>query len=92
MQSEQEIMAQLLESGGGTDPSMAGAAPPMAAPAPSMPPEQAMQILQDHGINMENAEMVAEALMVAKELMDAQGGGGGEMPPQGMPPEQMPPM
>lgn len=87
-----EMMAQVLEAGAGpASGAAAGAAPPSAPAAPmDMGPDQAVQLLQQHGITPENAPMIAQALMVVQGSMD-----GGAMPPPdaGMPPQGgMPPV
>jgi hypothetical protein len=57
-----------------------------------MPPEAAMQILQQAGITPETVQALAqpEVQQALMTMAQAQGGGGG-MPPGGPPPGGMPP-
>ena len=66
-------------------PEPEGGMPPMPQQGGQMPPQQAMQILQQLGITPQNLPMVAQAIQA---VMTMQGGGG---PPAGPAPNGPPP-
>lgn len=81
-----DLVQALAQPGPGQGPSPGGPPPGSPPPGGAMPPQQAMQLLQQLGITPQNLPMVIQAIQAVM------GGGGGGPPPGGGAPNGPPMM